>query len=32
MFRYCFIAMDNNSGNPMHWRGIGLTLSHSFYE
>ena len=30
MFRYCFNAVDNKSGNPMHWHGVGLTLSYSF--
>ena len=30
MFRYCFNAVDNKSGNPMHWLGLGLTLSYSF--
>ena len=30
MFRYCFNVVDNKSGNPMHWHGVGLTLSYSF--
>ena len=30
MFRYCFDAVNNQSGNPMRWHGIGLTLSYSF--
>ena len=30
MFRYCFNAVDNKSGNPMRWLGLGLTLSYSF--
>ena len=30
MFRYCFNAVDNKSGNPMQWHGVGLTLSYSF--
>ena len=30
MFRYCFNAVDNKSGSPMHWHGVGLTLSYSF--
>ena len=30
MYCYCFNAVDNKSGNPMHWLGIGLTLSYSF--
>ena len=30
MFRYCFNVVDNNSGNPMQWHGVGLTLSYSF--
>ena len=30
MFRYCFNAVDNKSGNPMFWHGVGLTLSYSF--
>ena len=30
MFRYCFNAVDNKSGNPKHWLGLGLTLSFSF--
>ena len=30
MFRYCFNAVNNKSGNPMRWLGLGLTLSYSF--
>ena len=30
MFRYRFNAVDNKSGNPMRWLGLGLTLSYSF--
>ena len=30
MFRYCINAVDNKSGNPMQWHGVGLTLSYSF--
>ena len=30
MFHYCFNAVDNKSGNPMRWLGLGLTLSYSF--
>ena len=30
MFRYCFNAVNNQSGNPMRWHGVGLTLSYSF--
>ena len=30
MFRYCFNAVNNKSGNPMQWHGVGLTLSYSF--
>ena len=30
MFRYCFNVVDNKSGNPMQWHGVGLTLSSSF--
>ena len=30
MFRYCFNVVDNKSGNPMRWLGLGLTLSYSF--
>ena len=30
MFRYCFNAVDNKSGNGMPNRTIGLTLSYSF--
>ena len=30
MFRYCFNVVDNKSGNPMQWHGVGLTLSYSF--
>ena len=30
MFRYCFNAVDNKSGNPMRWLGLGLALSYSF--
>ena len=30
MYRYCFNAVDNKSGNPMRWLGPGLTLSYSF--
>ena len=30
MFRYCSNAVNNKSGNPMRWLGLGLTLSYSF--
>ena len=30
MFRYCFNAVDNKSGNGMPMHMIGLTLSYSF--
>jgi len=30
MFRYRFDVVDHKSGNPMHWLGLGLTLSYSF--
>ena len=30
MFRYCFNVVDNKSGNPMRWLGLGLTLLYSF--
>lgn len=30
MFRYCFNAVDNKSGNVMPKATIGLTLSYSF--
>ena len=30
MFRYCFNAVDNKSGNGMENHTIGLTLSYSF--
>ena len=30
MFRYCINVVDNKSGNPMRWLGLGLTLSYSF--
>jgi len=30
MFVFCFHAVDNKSGNPMRWHGVGLTLSYSF--
>ena len=30
MFRYCFNAVNNKSGNPMRWLGLGLTLSYSY--
>ena len=30
MLRYCFNYVDNKSGNPMLWHGVGLTLSYSF--
>ena len=30
MYRYCFNAVVNKSGNPMRWLGLGLTLSYSF--
>ena len=30
MFRYCFNAVDNKSGNGMLKATIGLTLSYSF--
>ena len=30
MFRYCFNAVDNKSGNGMLKATIGLTLSNSF--
>ena len=30
MYRYCFNVVDNKSGNPMFWHGVGLTLSYSF--
>lgn len=30
MLRYCFNAVDNKSGKPVLWHGVGLTLSYSF--
>ena len=30
MFRYCFNAVDNKSGNGMLKATVGLTLSYSF--
>ena len=30
MFRCCFDFVNNKSGNPMFWHGVGLTLSYSF--
>ena len=30
MFRYCFNAVDNKSGNDMPMHMIGLALSYSF--
>ena len=30
MFRYCFNAVDNKSGNVMPKHTVGLTLSYSF--
>ena len=30
MFRYCFNAVDNKSGNGMNGHTIGLALSYSF--
>ena len=30
MFRYCFNAVDNKSGNGMENHTIGLALSYSF--
>ena len=30
MFRYCFNANDNKSGNVMPKHTVGLTLSYSF--
>ena len=30
MFRYCFNAVDDQSGNGMPKATIGLTLSYSF--
>ena len=27
--RVCAVAYK--SGNPMHWHGVGLTLSYSFF-
>lgn len=30
MFRYCFNAVDNKSGNGMPNHTIGITLSYSF--
>ena len=30
MFRYCFNAVDNKSGNGMPKHTVGLTLSYSF--
>ena len=30
MFAFCFHAVDNKSGNPMRWLGVGLALSYSF--
>ena len=30
MYRYCFNAVDNKSGNGMPNHTIGLTLSYSF--
>ena len=30
MFVFGFNAFNNKSGNPMHWHGVGLTLSYSF--
>ena len=30
MYGYRIAVADNKSGNPMHWLGIGLTLSYAF--
>ena len=30
MLCYPFNAVNNQSGNPMRWHGVGLTLSYSF--
>ena len=30
MLRYCCNYVDNKSGTPMLWHGVGLTLSYSF--
>ena len=30
MFRYNMPVMNNQSGNPMRWHGVGLALSYSF--
>ena len=32
MFRYCFNAVDNKSGNGMDNHTIGLALSYSFFR
>ena len=32
MFAFCFNAVNNKSGNPMQWHGVGLTLSYSFFR
>ena len=31
MIRYTSNILFNKSANPMHWQGVGLTLSYSFY-
>ena len=30
MFAVYFNAVDNKSGNPMRWYGVGLALSYAF--
>lgn len=30
MRNICYFAMDNKSGMPMLWQGLGLALSYSF--
>ena len=30
MFVICFGKVNHKSAEPMHWDGIGLTLSYSF--
>ena len=30
MIAFCFDVVNNKSGYPMRWHGVGLTLSYSF--
>lgn len=31
MTRYYSFVLNHKSANPMHWQGVGLTLSYSFF-